>query len=153
MKTCLVIDIDDTLYVHKSEFINYNNIRPDYQLKHLFDNIPNPKFILTNATYNHANLILNKLDVDDNFLKIYSRDNIPAMKPHPHCYLSVKKDISNIVSDDVKCIFFDDLLINLEIAHKLGWETIWISPNYLLGNQYSYVHKSFPTLKNALQNY
>ena len=87
MVVCLVIDIDDTLFVHRSNEMNYDKIRPDYQLKSQLQKITYPKYILTNATYDHANIILNKLDVVDEFKKVYSRDNIPAMKPHYTCYV------------------------------------------------------------------
>ena len=156
MVVCLVIDIDDTLFVHKTIGSNiitdYNEIRPDYQLKSQLQRIPYPKYILTNATFGHANLILNKLDVDDEFKKIYSRDNIPVMKPHPKCYEAVSQDISSILFSLTRnqYIFFDDLVSNLEGAHIMGWRTIWISPDYLESNRYPFIDKAFPTLKDAL---
>ena len=76
MTVCLVFDIDDTIYVHKSNDMNYDLIRPDYQMKSLLQRIKYPKFVLTNATYGHANLIVNKLGIEDEFIKIYARDNI-----------------------------------------------------------------------------
>ena len=156
MVVCVVIDIDDTLFVHKTIGSNiitdYNDIRPDYQLKSQLQRIPYPKYILTNATFGHANLILNKLDVDDEFKKIYSRDNIPVMKPHPKCYEAVSQDISSILFSLTRnqYIFFDDLVSNLEGAHMMGWRTIWISPDYLESNRYPFIDKAFPTLKDAL---
>ena len=153
MVVCLVIDIDDTLFVHKSDEMNYDKIIPDYQLKSQLQRISYPKYILTNATFDHANLILNKLDVVDEFKKVYSRDNIPVMKPHPTCYDSVKIDIESSISGQTRnqFIFFDDLLDNLEGAHLKGWRTIWISPEYKDSHKYPFVDKSFPTLKDALE--
>ena len=157
MVVCLVIDIDDTLFVHKTVGSNivtdYDKIRPDYQLKTLLQRITYPKYILTNATFDHANLILNKLDVDDEFEKIYSRDNIPVMKPHPLCYKSVRRDISSSLFGQTsnQYIFFDDLLCNLDGAHMIGWRTVWISPNYQESHKYPYIDKAFPTLKDALE--
>ena len=156
MVVCLVIDIDDTLFVHKTLGSNiitdYNDIRPDYQLKSQLQRVSYPKYILTNATFGHANLILNKLDVDDEFKKIYSRDNIPVMKPHPKCYEAVSRDISATLFGQTRnqYIFFDDLVSNLEGAHMMGWRTIWISPDYLESHKYSFIDKAFPTLKDAL---
>ena len=49
MTVCLVFDIDDTIYVHKSNDMNYDIIRPDYQMKSLLQRIKYPKFVLTNA--------------------------------------------------------------------------------------------------------
>ena len=99
MVVCLVFDIDDTIYIHQKNVKNtpYHKIRPDYQLKTLLQRITYPKFVLTNATYGHANTIINKLGIDDQFKKIYSRDNIPYMKPSPYCYDSVENDIYKIL--------------------------------------------------------
>ena len=156
MVVCLVIDIDDTLFVHKTLGSNiitdYNRIRPDYQLKSQLQRITYPKYILTNAVFDHANLILNKLDVIDEFKKVYSRDNIPVMKPHRECYDSVRIDIETTLHGQTRnhFIFFDDLLDNLDGAHQRGWRTIWISPSYKESNKYPFVNKAFPTLKDAL---
>ena len=152
MTVCLVFDIDDTIYVHTSNEVNYDLIRPDYQMKSLLQRIKYPKFVLTNATYGHANLIVNKLGIEDEFIKIYARDNIFQMKPNPYCYDSVENDISHTLQSDLnKYIFFDDLLENLETAKQLGWYTIWINPKFHEGNNYSYVDRSFRTLKDGLK--
>ena len=47
MTVCLVFDIDDTIYIHKNNDMNYDIIRPDYQMKSLLQRIKYPKFILT----------------------------------------------------------------------------------------------------------
>ena len=157
MVVCLVIDIDDTLFVHKTIgsaiVTDYNEIKPDTELKLLLKEIHHPKYILTNATFEHANDILNKLDVVDEFKKIYSRDNIPEMKPSLHCYQSVSRDIgiTSIGHTSNQFIFFDDLVSNLEGAHKVGWKTIWISPDYMNSNKYPYINKAYPTLIDALK--
>ena len=151
MTVCLVFDIDDTIYVHKSNDMNYDLIRPDYQMKRLLQRIQYPKFVLTNALYTHANVIVNKLGIEDEFIKIYARDNIYQMKPSPYCYDSVENDISHTLQSDLnKYIFFDDLLVNLEFANNNGWSTIWISPDYNNSYKHPYVDRAFPTLKDAL---
>jgi len=152
MVVCLVIDIDDTLFVHKSDEMNYDKIRPDYQLKSQLQKISYPKYILTNAVFDHANIILNKLDVVDEFKKVYSRDNIPVMKPHRACYDHVRIDIETTLHGQARnqYIFFDDLLDNLNGAHQRGWRTVWISPDYIESYKYSFIDKAFSTLKDAL---
>ena len=154
MVLCFVFDIDDTIYVHKKNIqeLNYHTIRPDYQLKSQLQRITHPKYVLTNATFDHANVIVNKMGIDDEFEKIYSRDNIPEMKPSPYCYRSVSIDISDsLFGQSVnEYIFFDDLLSNLEGAKMQGWKTVWISPDYLKSYKYPFVNKAFPTLKDAL---
>ena len=150
-KPVLVIDIDDTLFVHKSPLMEYHKIRPDYHLKAQLQRIQLPKFILTNATFEHANVILNKMDVVDEFKKIYSRDNIPRMKPSLECYARVHKDITNeLQNGNNNYIFFDDLLDNLKNARIMGWTTVWISPHYKDAHKYNFLNSAFPTLKHAL---
>ena len=152
MVVCLVFDIDATIYVHRTTLMNYSTIRHDYQLKSQLQRIQYPKFILTNATFDHANLILNKLGIEDEFKKVYSRDNIPQMKPYPICYDAVEEDICvTLKNNNNEYIFFDDLLVNLESAKDKGWRTVWISPNYIESYKYPYVDKAFPTLKDALE--
>jgi len=132
--------------------MDYSTIRHDYQLKSQLQRIPYPRFVLTNATFDHANLILNKLGIEDEFKKVYSRDTIPRMKPAPACYDSVEEDISvTLRNNNNEYIFFDDLLVNLESAKDKGWKTIWISPNYIESYKYPYVDKGFSTLKYALE--
>ena len=41
----------------------------DYQLKSQLQRIQYPKFVLTNALYKHANAIVNKLGIEDEFIK------------------------------------------------------------------------------------
>ncbi len=152
MVVCLVFDIDDTIYVHKSNNINYSEIEINHELKKTIEHLEYPKFVLTNATFDHANVILNKLDIVDEFKKIYSRDNIPEMKPIPFCYRSVKRDITVCLSGEKNSIiFFDDLLNNLNSAKSEGWTTIWISPNYKNSHQYPFIDSAFPTLTEALK--
>jgi FMN phosphatase YigB (HAD superfamily) len=152
MTICLVIDIDDTLYIHNHDIpLNYNNISHDYKLKRLLNKITLPKFILTNATFDHANIILNKTGVVNHFEKIYSRDNLPEMKPNLLCYQSVEKDINReLQSNNNGFILFDDLIENLQGAKRNGWFTIWISPNYNSYYKYNFIDKAYPSLNDAL---
>ena len=41
----------------------YDTIQQDYELYQLMKRIHLPKFVLTNAVYEHANIIINKLEV------------------------------------------------------------------------------------------
>jgi len=152
MIVCLVFDIDDTIFVHKSENIDYNDIQADPILDKQLQNIYYPKYILTNATFSHANIVVNKMGIHHHYEKIYSRDNIPEMKPSGFCYRSVTRDISMSLYGKIpdQIIFFDDLLTNLEGAKKQGWKTIWISPNYLQSYKFSFVDRAFPTIHDAL---
>ena len=152
MTVCAIFDIDDTIYPHKTLQVNYNTIQQDYELYQLLKRIRLPKFVLTNATYEHANLIVNKLGIENRFRKIYSRDTIPFMKPHLECYKRVESDISKMMkTHSNKYIFFDDLLVNLEAAKEREWITIWINPQYHESYKYPFVDKGYVDLKTALK--
>ena len=153
MVVCLVFDIDDTIFIHKSENIDYDGIQTDPKLNKLLQDISYPKYVLTNATFSHANVVVNKMGIHHHFEKIYSRDNIPEMKPSGFCYRSVTRDIAMTLFGNMnnKIIFFDDLLTNLEGAKKQGWNTVWISPNYLESYKFSFVDRAFPTIHDALE--
>ena len=156
MNICLVIDIDDTLYVHKSGasrlgFMDYNNILPNIGLSNEIKRIKLPKYILTNATFGHANEILNKMDLDEEFNKIYARNNMPISKPHKECYERVQRDIIRDLNKQVdEYLFFDDLLENLEMGKNRNWITIWIHPLYQYKDKYNYIDYSFPDIYSAL---
>ena len=110
-----LIDLDDTLFVHGNQRkINYSNIQSDPTLIKLLDNIQYPKYIYTNATFDHANVVLNKMNIDEKFSKIYSRDTIPYMKPNINSAISLENNINYQNNNENKYIlFFDDLLENL----------------------------------------
>ena len=153
MNVCLVIDIDDTLYVHKSTKMDYNNILPNIDLSNELQRLQYPKYILTNATFGHANEILNKMDIDDEFKKIYARNNMPVRKPYKECYERVQLDIIKDLNKPVdEYLFFDDLLENLEGAREQGWIPIWISPNYKEAYKHSFIYRAFPSLTEALKH-
>jgi FMN phosphatase YigB (HAD superfamily) len=151
MTKILLVDIDDTLYKHTTHplFMDYNNISEDISLTNALNNIKYPKYIYTNAMFKHANTILNKMNLDNTFLKIYSRDTIPSMKPLINSAVAVEKDIRKN-SGNGQISFFDDMLPNLLTAKKLGWTTIWIHPNYKQKNNYNFVDYAYLDFKQAL---
>ncbi len=51
MVLILIFDIDDTLYIHKNNTLDYSTITEDLRMKQLLNNIVYPKYILTNATF------------------------------------------------------------------------------------------------------
>jgi FMN phosphatase YigB (HAD superfamily) len=152
----LVIDIDQTLY-NTNVNMDYEKIQYDEELYQLL-NTEYPKFILTNATFGHADIIVNKLKLSPLIKKIYSRDNVMYMKPHKHSYTMVENDIYVMYADQSSAsifgndsyYFFDDLLENLEAAKKVGWNTIWIHPDYAI-HMNDYVDYSYPDIKSALK--
>ena len=151
MKT-LLIDIDDTLYKHTSpiQMMNYNNINEDKVLTEALNKIKYPKYIYTNAVFFHANTILNRMNLEDAFNKIYSRGTIPSMKPILNSAISVENDIKKNSKNIKTIIFFDDLLPNLNTGKKLGWTTVWIHPEYRKAKMFQFVDLAYPDIKSAI---
>lgn len=148
---CLLIDVDDTLIKHKRPHsMDYNNILEDQQLTKQFHLCNYPKYIYTNATYSHANLILNKMNLENQAKKIYSRDTIPLMKPDINSAEAVERDILKGNNQISQIIFLDDLLENLQTGKNKSWTTVWISPKFREKSKYRFVDYAFPDIKYAM---
>ena len=91
------------------------------------------------------------MNIKKNFFKIYSRDTLSYMKPDYRSFNSVQNDINNYYKNTLnKIYFFDDLLENCKEAKNHGWTTFWINPDFLSGDQYSYIDHAFKNIKDAL---
>lgn len=147
-----LFDMDDTIYMHNRPLV-YDNIKEDKDLSALLYYCPYPKYIYTNATFGHADIILQRMKLSKRFKKIYSRDNIPSMKPDINSAIALEKDILREYNDNNEYVFFDDLLVNLKTAKERTWTTIWISPLYKNKNNYPFIDYAFPDLKTALRSH
>ena len=144
-----LFDMDDTIYMHDRPLV-YDNIEEDRHLSALLYYCPYPKYIYTNATFGHADVILQKMKLSNRFKKIYSRDNIPSMKPDINSAIALEKDILREYYENNEYVFFDDLLENLKTAKERKWTTVWISPLYSNQNNHPFVDYAFPDIKTAL---
>ena len=148
-----LFDLDETLIIHHTDSKLMYNIYPNKLLKRLLKNMVGKKYIYTNATYGHAETILDKLDIHNQFKKIYARDTIPYMKPDVKSLLFVKNNIlySDYNTDEKNTfIFFEDTLENLYTAKKNGRITVWIHPYFYEKNHYHFVDYSYPNIYDAL---
>ena len=146
-----LFDMDDTLYIHDKPLV-YEDIREDKVLTQLLYYCPYPKYIYTNATFGHADTILQQMKISDKFIKIYSRDNIPTMKPDINSAIALEKNITKLYPLNNQYYFFDDLLVNLKSVKGRGWTTIWISPLYNTKYKFHFVDFAYPDIKTALIN-
>jgi len=156
-----LIDMDDTLYQHRGK-LDYDSVNEDHRLTYLCNQCPHPKYIYTNATFGHADILLQKMNLSDHFNKIYSRDDkikslndnsfIYSMKPDINSALSVEANINRKYKNETNTFyFFDDLLENLYTGKNRNWTTIWISPLFYERVKYSFVDYAFPNMKLALE--
>ena len=147
-----IFDLDDTLVKHKSLLsIDYNDYQPNILFTRLLQRCPcDKKYIFTNGTDDHTDIILNNMNIIKEFNGIYTRTDNISMKPDIKSYTYVEnKIIENTYSISNQYIFFDDQLPNLYIAKKyFHWKTIWINDKFL--DKPYYVDESYPNIFHAL---
>lgn len=125
-------------------------IRPDSTLAHYLKGFPGDRYILTNATYDHAIEVLERMDIIRLFKKIYARDNTNLLKPSLELAHKVNQDIG-ITGDDT-IYFFDDLPQNLWMGHANGWTTIWIHPHHEKKYMYKWIHHGYVSVSESLKD-
>jgi FMN phosphatase YigB (HAD superfamily) len=144
-----LFDLDDTLIMHpKDTQLSYNLVKPDHTLNKLLSKCNGECYIYTNGTGGHALECIERMNIKDNFTKIYSRDTLPFMKPDFRSFKSVHNDIYRGGNDIF--FFFDDRLENLKAASSIGWVTYWIHPEYIKAINYQFVTMAFPNIYDCL---
>ena len=116
--------------------IDLTVVKENPELNQALKNIKGHKVIFTNGSFHHAEKVLERLGIKENFNNIHSIETsnyIP--KPSVEAYYSLIKKESIIAK---KSIMFEDTVWNLKTAKDLGMTTVLISPkNHLLENNKS----------------
>ena len=132
-----IFDLDLTLYqLPQGVEFNYKHLNNDSQLGYLLSMLPCSKKIFTNGTYNHGLVCLDRLGLEGKFDKITARDTINDLKPNISAFKSFMK-LNKIKLND-KCVFFDDQVDNLVASKKLGWITVFISPENVVNESFDF---------------
>lgn len=121
------VDADEYLaYVHNLPLEQF--LHPHPELTALLLNLPQKKWIFTNADADHARRVLTALGLSECFVGIV---DVRAMdfhcKPEPESYrlaLALAKE-----TDPRCCVFLDDSVHNLAPARKLGFFTVLVGKN------------------------
>lgn len=100
-------------------------VGPDPDLNRMLSSIPQPKWIFTNASRDHALRVLSTLQVDPIFQGIIDiLDIAPYCKPMPEAFhLALEKAG---VTEAGSCILVDDTPRNLTTGRQLGMFTIQV---------------------------
>jgi len=116
---------DDFLaYVHQ---IDHSPLQPNPAMGAAIAKLPGRKLILTNASTDHADKVLQRLGMDGHFEAVF--DIIAAdlePKPAPQTYQKFLRDYQ---VDPRKAAMFEDLARNLVIPHQLGMTTVLVVPD------------------------
>ena len=110
-------------YVHDLDLNTY--LAPDPKLKALLASLPYPKWIFTNSHRHHAERVLQRIGIEDQFegiIDVWALNYLP--KPHPKTYAMARAIADNPRPSQI--VFVDDTLKNLTEAKEQGWHTIWI---------------------------
>ena len=119
------VDMQDYLdYVHDISLDGV--LAPDPELRRVLTQIPQQKWIFTNASLEHAQRVLDRLELRDLFVGIIDINAIyPWCKPYREAFqmaLSLCGD-----PDPARCLFIDDSIRNLDTAAELAIKTVLIS--------------------------
>jgi len=127
------VDMDDYLqYVHDLDLPNL--LQPDAQLRQALLQLPQPKWIFTNASREHAQNVLNVMQVEQCFTGIIDiRDVQPYCKPDPASYQIALQLAGSFAPGEV--LMVDDRQENLDVAANLGLYTVLIADHPQNGYQ------------------
>ena len=132
--------------------IDYSFLKKNPELNQEIKNLPGDKIIFTNGSKKHAERVIDRLGIQNNFDKIFDIadcDFIPKPEIEPY-----QKLISRYNIECEKSIFVEDIAKNLEPAHKLGMKTAWIEnddPYCKKGFDGNHVHYKVKDLTDFLK--
>jgi putative hydrolase of the HAD superfamily len=134
--------------------IDINHVPENLLLRDQLAMLPGRKYIFTNAPDFHAEALLNKLGIIDQFDDIYHIGNANFVtKPHETTYDNF---ISTYAIDPKRSIMFEDSIKNLQPAYDRGMKTVYV--DYHLNERQerpneTYVNHMTNCLMTFLDNY
>jgi len=115
---------DDYLdFVHQ---IDHSPLEPNPALGTALENLPGRKLILTNGTRKHADAVMRRLAVHEQFDDVF--DIIAAeLEPKPSA-ITYERFLERHDVDPSRAAMFEDLARNLAAPHALGMTTVLVVP-------------------------
>ena len=118
-----VFDLDLTLYELKGNEFSYNNMIKPPRLKELINKLPGRKVMFTNGNLQHSLACIHILNLRRVFHKVLCRE-LTGFKPSINSYIKAYHYTG--MKQDEKTYFFEDTVVNLEMAKKFNWITVLI---------------------------
>ncbi len=117
--------------INPEDYLNYVHdisvdglLGPNRQLKRVLAKLPWRKVIFTNASFEHAQRVLDALGVSGSFERIIDvRATGYIGKPEP---LAFRRALVSLGLEASDCVVLDDSLANLRTAGELGMITVWV---------------------------
>lgn len=118
------VDMDDYLaYVHDLPLRDY--LQPDPVLRAILKQLPQSRWIFTNADSAHANRVLDVLGISECFIGIIDvRALQPACKPAKEAMQKALEITGASVPGE--CVFLDDSPANIAAASQYGFTTVLV---------------------------
>jgi putative hydrolase of the HAD superfamily len=119
------MNADDYLaFVHD---IDHSPLQPDAALGAAIAQLPGRKLILTNGTVAHAHAVLARLGLGGHFEDVF--DIVAAdLEPKPAA-ATYDRFLARHAVDPRRAAMFEDLARNLEVPHRLGMTTVFVTPD------------------------
>jgi len=117
-------DLDPAQYYDEMTPIDLDELDPNPALAQSIANLPGRKVIYTNASAQHAELVLERLGMAGLFEAIYDIEAanwVPKPAIESYRLLCERHDI-----DPMRAVMIDDIARNLEPAAELGMRTVWM---------------------------
>src|SRR5580700_9980631 len=110
-------------FVHQ---IDHSPLQPNPALGAAIESLPGRKLILTNGTRRHADAVMRRLGIHEQFEDVF--DIIAAeLEPKPLAQ-TYDRFLARHGVDPVKAAMFEDLARNLKVPHALGMTTVLVVP-------------------------
>ena len=145
-------DIDAHHFLEFVHDIDYNFLNKNPELNNEIAKLPGEKIIFTNGSKKHAERVIERLGVEENFQKIFDIvdcDFIPKPEVEPY-----EKLVKTYNINCKNSIFIEDIAKNLEPAHNMGMKTAWIEnddPYCKKGFDGNHVHYTVKNLTEFLK--
>ena len=138
-----VYKIDPEPYLAFVHDIDLSGLAPDTALRGALARLPGRRFVFTNGCRNHAERILERLEMADLFDQIWDIRTIDFIpKPGREAYDAA------VAAGGVtpgKAAMFDDIARNLVVPHEMGMTTVWLDCQ----NDWSRQGPEFPVASSA----
>ena len=144
-----VFDLDLTLYELNGPFFSYQNMIKTPNLRENLKRLRGRKILFTNGNLAHSVRSIHHLNLTRVFHKILCRE-LTGLKPAVNSYIKAYHFTG--MKQDEKTIFFEDTVVNLEMAKKFNWITVLIKRDpsqYELNNKRVDYH--FTNITDALK--
>jgi putative hydrolase of the HAD superfamily len=106
--------------------IDHSPLTPNPALAAAIAQLPGRKLILTNGTRQHAEAVMRRLEIDQQFEDIFDiKAAALEPKPRPAVY---QRFLERHRVDPNRAVIFEDLARNLEVPHALGMITVLVVP-------------------------